>query len=200
VPRTLVLASSSPARLRVLRDAGFDPEVVVSGVDESVTAPTTADLVLALATRKGEAVLDRCPGAVVVACDSLLDLDGQAAGKPGTAEAVAEQWRRMAGRSGVLCTGHLVVDTATGRRASGVAETVVRFGRPTRAEIEAYAATGEPQELAGACSLEGYGAPFLDGIDGDPSNVLGLSLPLFRRLLADIGVAITDLWRPSGAP
>lgn len=196
--RRLVLASASPARLRVLRDAGFDPEVVLSGVDESVEAAATAETVLALATRKGEAVVAGCHDAVVVACDSLLDLDGQALGKPGSAQAVLDQWARMAGGEGVLCTGHFVADTASGRRAVGVAETVVRFGRPSHEELAAYAATGEPQELAGACSLEGYGAPFVDGIDGDPSNVLGLSLPLFRRLLAEVGVALTDLWRPRG--
>jgi septum formation protein len=191
----LVLASASPARRKVLADAGIDVEVVVSGVDEDVTAASTRAAVLVLAERKGRAVAARCPGALVLACDSILDLDGEAAGKPGTAEAAVAQWRRMAGREGTLWTGHFLADTRDGREVLAAAGTVVRFGRPSEAELAAYVATGEPLELAGACSLEGYGAPFLDGIDGDPSNVIGLSLPLLRRMLGQLGIAITDLWR-----
>lgn len=194
--RRLVLASASPARLRVLRDAGIDPQVVVSGVDEDDVAGLDARrAVRVLAERKGQAVAARCAGALVLACDSLLDLDGETLGKPGTAEVALAQWRRMAGRRAVLWTGHFLADTAAGRTVLEEAETVVRFGRPTEAELAAYVATGEPLALAGGCSLEGYGAPFVDGIDGDPSNVLGLSLPLLRRMLATIGIAITDLWR-----
>lgn len=190
-----MLASASPARRKLLADAGIDAEVVVSGVDEEVTAASTRDAVLTLAERKGRAVAARCPGALVLACDSILDLDGEAAGKPGTAEAATAQWRRMAGGLGTLWTGHYLADTRDGREVVDAAATVVRFGRPSEDELAAYVATGEPLELAGACSLEGYGAPFVDGIDGDPSNVIGLSLPLLRRMLAQLGIAITDLWR-----
>lgn len=132
---------------------------------------------------------------LVLGCDSMLDLDGSALGKPPTASEAAALWHRLAGREGVLYTGHRLIDGQSGRQASGVAATVIRFGQPTAAEIAAYVATGEPLQLAGAFSIDGRGAPFVDGIDGDPGNVIGLSLPLLRRMLAELGVAITDLWR-----
>ncbi len=190
----LVLASESRARLRVLCDAGFTPEVIVSGVDEDIEIQDTVSAVAALAQRKGMAVADRCPDSLVIACDSMLDLHGQALGKPGSTAAAIDYWRRLAGQQAVLCTGHWVKDTRNGRLVSDVAQTTVRFGTPTGAEVEAYAATGEPLLLAGAFSIDGYGAPFIDGIDGDPSNVLGLSLPLLRTMLAQLDISITDLW------
>ena len=178
----------------MLRDAGFAPEVMESGVDENIDTPDTATAVVALAQRKGMAVADRCPDALVIACDSMLDLHGQALGKPASAAEAVGYWRRLSGHEGVLCTGHWVKDTRSGRSTSDLARTMVRFGTPSDAEIERYVATGEPLTLAGAFSIEGYGAPFIDGIEGDPSNVLGLSLPLLRRMLARLDVAITDLW------
>ncbi len=131
----------------------------------------------------------------MLGCDSLLDLDGEALGKPGTAQRAAALWGRLSGRQGILFTGHCLIGPGTRRRAQGVGRTVVRFGRPSAAEIAAYVASGEPLALAGGFSLDGLGAPFVEGIDGDPGNVLGLSLPLLRRLLADLGVAITGLWQ-----
>jgi septum formation protein len=104
-------------------------------------------------------------------------------------------WKRLAGSVGTLYTGHSLIDCRVSRRVSGVAATTIRFGNPTDAEIEAYAATGEPLSLAGGFSIDGRAAAFVDGIDGDPGNVIGLSLPLLRRLLARLGVSITDLWR-----
>ncbi|MGN9792266.1 Maf family protein [Streptomyces sp. NPDC054847] len=193
----LVLASASPARLNLLRQAGLAPDVIVSGVDEdALTAPTPAELALVLAEAKAAAVAARpeAAGALLIGCDSVLELDGEALGKPADAEEATARWKAMRGRAGVLQTGHCVIDTVTGRRASATASTTVRFGEPTDAEIAAYVASGEPLYVAGAFTLDGRSAPFIDGIDGDPGNVIGLSLPLLRRLLAELGVSITDLW------
>ncbi|MFF8956501.1 Maf family protein [Streptomyces sp. NPDC014894] len=193
----LVLASASPARLRLLRDAGFAPEVIVSGVDEdALSAPTPAELALVLAEAKAAVVAARpeAAGALVIGCDSVLELDGEALGKPADAEEATARWKAMRGRSGVLQTGHCVTDTATGRIASATASTTVRFGEPTDAEIAAYVASGEPLHVAGAFTLDGRSAPFIDGIDGDPGNVIGLSLPLLRALLAELDRSVTELW------
>jgi len=132
--------------------------------------------------------------ALIVGCDSMLVLDGEVLGKPAHAAEATARWRAMRGRSGELLTGHHVLDQRSGRTAAGVARTTVRFGRPSDAEIDTYVATGEPLHVAGAFTLDGRSAPFIDGIDGDHGNVIGLSLPLLRSLLAELGVAITDLW------
>jgi len=195
----IVLASASPARLAVLRGAGLEPEVVVSSVDETTfSAGTPAELAGQLARAKAAAVAadlpDRLAGALVIGCDSLLDLDGRALGKPASAQAAVARWREMAGRSGTLVTGHCVIDAATGRQAAAVAATTVRFGTPSEQQIAAYVASGEPLVVAGAFTLDGRGGWFVDGIDGDHGNVLGISLPLLRRLLADLGFDVTELW------
>ncbi|MFC9270445.1 nucleoside triphosphate pyrophosphatase [Streptomyces zhihengii] len=195
--RRLVLASASPARLNLLKQAGLDPHVIVSGVDEdALSAPTPAELALVLAEAKAAAVAAReeAAGSLLIGCDSVLELDGRALGKPADAEEATARWKAMRGRAGVLRTGHCVIDTVTGRRASATASTTVRFGEPSDAEVAAYVASGEPLHVAGAFTLDGLSAPFVDGIDGDPGNVIGLSLPLLRRLLAELGIEITDLW------
>ena len=197
VTRPLVLASASPARLGLPRAAGFDPAVVVSGFDEdSVQRDDPLALVEALAVEKARTVArDVAGGALVVGCDSMLVLDGQVLVKPHTPEEATRRWHAMRGRTGTLATGHCVVDTAADRSVSAVATTLVRFGTPSDAEVEAYVATGEPLAVAGAFTLDGYCGPFVDGIDGDHGNVVGLSLPLLRRLLADLDVEVTSLWR-----
>ena len=133
----------------------------------------------------------------------MLELDGELVGKPGTPEAARGRWDRMAGRRGELVTGHAVIALRQGAAAgetAGHATTAVTFAVPTSAELEAYLATGEPLDVAGAFTLDGHGGWFVEGIEGDPSNVIGLSLPLTRRLLGEVGVSVTDLWttpRPS---
>ena len=192
----LVLASASPARLGLLRQAGLDPQVIVSGVDEdALSAPTPAELALVLAEAKATTVAAGLTApALVVGCDSVLELDGQAFGKPADAAEALARWQSMRGRRGVLQTGHCVIDTATSSRASATASTTVRFGNPTDAEIAAYIATGEPLHVAGAFTLDGRSAPFVNSVDGSHGNVIGLSLPLLRELLGKLGVSITDLW------
>ncbi|OLR90470.1 Maf family protein [Actinokineospora bangkokensis] len=203
-----VLASQSPARLAVLRAAGVEPTVRVSGVDEdavaaALTDPAPEQLVTALAEAKAQAVLTdvatEFPEALVVACDSMLHIDGEMVGKPQSAEVARQRWRRMAGRTGHLLTGHVVVRTSDGEvvaTASGTETTTVHFADPTPAEVDAYVATGEPLHVAGSFTLDGLGGWFVRGIEGDPSSVVGISLPLTRRLLGRVGVSVTDLWQP----
>lgn len=194
--RRLILASASPARLGVLRAAGFDPEVIVSGVDEDGVSGPTDKIALLLAERKAAAVVEGLTGppALVVGCDSVLDVDGVTRGKPASVDQARAWWASVAGRTAILHSGHCVIDTASGQRASAVASTTVRYGVPTDAEMDAYLATDEPLVVAGGFTIDGYAAPFIDSIDGDHGTVLGLSLPLLRRLLAELGIQITDLW------
>ena len=193
----VVLASTSVTRLGVLRAAGVEPEVVASGVDESAfSAGTPAELAGMLAEANASAVASGRTDGLVIGCDSLLDLDGRALGKPRSAQEAVGRWREMSGRTGTLVTGHCVIDAATGRRAAAMAATLVRFGRPSEEEIAAYVASGEPLTVAGAFTLDGRGGWFVEGIDGDHGTVLGLSLPLLRRLLAELGVSVTALWVP----
>jgi septum formation protein len=192
---SIVLASASPARLGVLRAAGLEPQVLVSGVDESAfTAGTPAELAGMLAQAKAGAVAAGLSAGLVIGCDSLLDLDGQALGKPASAVQATDYWRAMSGRTGTLVTGHCVINAATGQRAAAVAATKVRFGTPSEQEIAAYVATGEPLAVAGAFTLDGRGGWFVEGIEGDHGTVLGISLPLLRRLLADLGFSVPELW------
>ena len=206
----LVLASQSPARLGVLRGAGIEPVQYVSGVDEdalaeSMPGATPEQLVAALAEAKArtvaEAVAATHPDSVVVGCDSMLAHDGMLVGKPGTPERARERWVRMGGGAGVLLTGHAVLRVqggALGGIASGTSQTKIRFGAPSPAEIDAYIATGEPMEVAGGFTLDGFGGWFIDGVDGDPSSVIGISLPLTRQLLIEVGVSVVDLWERAG--
>jgi septum formation protein len=192
----LVLASGSAGRLGVLRGAGIDPEVVVSGVDETVGERLdTATLVGVLAERKASAVAALRPDALVLGCDTMLDLDGHAFGKPASPERARQMWARLSGREGSLYTGHCLIEPSGGRRVRGVGRTVVRFGSPSDAEVAAYVASGEPMTVAGGFTIDGFAAPFVESIDGNAGNVIGLCMPLLRQMLADLGLAITDLWR-----
>jgi septum formation protein len=191
----VVLASASPARLAVLRAAGIQPEVIVSGVDEDVySAPTTGELTQVLASAKASAVASSLNDGLVIGCDSMLDLDGRAYGKPSSAQEAATRWHVMSGKTGTLFTGHCVIDVASGKCEAAVGATTIRFGTPTDAEISAYVATGEPFNMAGAFTIEGLGGWFVDSIDGDHNNVIGISIPLLRRLFLDLGVTIPELW------
>jgi len=212
-----VLASASPARLRTLRSAGIEPDVVVSGVDESIVDATTPqELCVTLARLKAEAVVARLrdDGArlradaarrgeqiLVLGCDSVLEFEGQVLGKPVDADDATRRWRRMRGASGVLHTGHCVVDADTGKRAEATASTIVHFGNVSDSEIAAYVRTGEPLRVAGAFTIDGLGGWFVEAIEGDAGTVIGLSLPLLRRLLLELGTSPTELWPdplPSG--
>jgi septum formation protein len=208
---TLVLASASPARLRTLRSAGIEPLVQVSDVDEDAAVAAAhetyggleADQVaLLLARAKAEDVAAGLDDGLVLGCDSVLELDGEVHGKPRDAAEAIERWRRMSGRSGVLHTGHWVVDLrdpddgGSGATIGAVASTTVHFADVSDAEIEAYVATGEPLAVAGGFTTDGLGGAFVRGIEGDHHTVVGVSLPALRDLLGECGVLWTDLWSP----
>ena len=205
VPTRVVLASASPARLEVLRRAGIAAEVVVSGVDEEAVRVTDpAALALTLARMKASAVANRLAAdgggrRVLIGCDSLLEIDGRAQGKPVDAAQAVQRWRAMRGRTGVLHTGHRVIVTEDGddRAAEAVASTVVHFAQLSDTEVDAYVATGEPLWVAGAFTVDGLGGPFVTKIEGDYHNVVGLSLPLLRTLLSELGVDWPALWPPA---
>ena len=199
IDRRLVLASASPARLSLLRQAGLAPEVVVSNVDESaVRAPRVAEQVALLAAAKAAEVAKKESDAFVIGADSLLEFSGKPLGKPADAAEARDRWRRMSGRSGILHTGQALFDVRDGAVVSRditVASTVVYFASPTPQELEAYVATGEPLAVAGAFTLDGLGAPFVRRVEGDPAAVVGLSLTVLRTQLGKRGLAISDLWR-----
>jgi septum formation protein len=195
-----ILASRSPARLATLRAAGIEPEVIVSDVDEEaieagLPTATPAELAQVLATAKAEDVATKVQGdAIIVGCDSVFELDGIAYGKPGNEATARERWQRMFGRAGTLHTGHQVIDTASGRRAAATTSTIVHMGTMSEQEMADYLASGEPLEVAGGFTLDGLGGAFVERIEGDPSNVVGISLPTLRHLLSQIGTIWTHLW------
>ena len=204
----VVLGSASPGRRKVLRQAGVDPLVVVSGIDEDAVVAALgadalpADVTSALATAKARQVstmLDAAVAAdcVVIGCDSMLYVDGELRGKPQSAEAARRQWRSMAGRAGELHTGHCLIrlrDNEVAYHGVETAVTTVRFGVPDDDDLRAYISSGEPLEVAGGFTLDGLGGWFIEGVDGDPSSVIGISLPLTRRLLCEAGLSIGQLW------
>jgi septum formation protein len=190
-----VLASASPARLATLQAAGLDPDAVVSGVDESaVEAADTATLVARLAFAKASAVARTRPDVLVLGCDSLLELDGSMVGKPASAEDAVAQWKAMRGRTAVLYTGHALV--YADRSLTEAVGTRVRFADPDDSEIAAYIGTGEPLAVAGSFTIDGLGGWFVNSVDGDHHNVVGVSLPVLRRMLRGLGLSLADLGWP----
>ena len=200
-----MLASASPARRQTLRAAGIEPVIVVSEVDEDLAVAEAADrygplepadIALLLARAKAEGVASRIHlDAIVLGCDSVLEFDGEMHGKPVDAREATTRWRRMRGRSGVLHTGHWLVDERGpgGAAVGATASTTVHFARLSDAEIDAYVATGEPLTVAGAFTIDGLGGAFVTAVEGDHHNVVGLSLPLLRELLADAGIEWFDV-------
>jgi septum formation protein len=203
----MVLASGSPARLATLRAAGLDPAVLTSGIDEDAVAATLADAtparvaaVLSAAKCAAVAGVLRAPApTLVVGCDSLLELEGEGYGKPADADAAVALWRRMRGRTGVLHTGHCVRLLPAGDERQAVASTTVHFADVSDAEVEAYVLSREPLAVAGAFTLDGLGGAYVRGVEGDPHNVVGISLPLLRDLVADLGTPWHTLWAHRGS-
>jgi septum formation protein len=191
----LILASASPARLRTLQAAGLRPEVIVSGVDEDgVEAESTAEVALKLAQLKAVAVASTQPRALVIGCDSVLEFEGEVLGKPVDAAEATERWQRMRGSSGVLHTGHCVIDTHREVWLGRSAATQVRFAALSDEEIDAYVATGEPLGVAGAFTIDGLGSAYVSGISGDPHNVVGISVPLLRLMFDELGFVWHEFW------
>ncbi len=207
----LILASSSPARQKLLTDSGVDFQVLVSDVDEDavlaqaqekafaaglgeITPAQTAQL-LAQAKAQDVAARVEAADALVLGCDSVFEFDGGAYGKPHTVERARQRITAMSGQSGQLHTGHWLIDTATGKEASELRTAIVHFDRLSDEEIEAYLATEEPLWVAGSFTIDGFGAPFIKGIEGEFHTVVGLSLNALRSMMHQLGQSITNFWR-----
>jgi len=198
----LILASASPSRTKLLSDAGIRHDILVSDVDEdAVTAAAgplaPAQTALLLARAKADAVAATVTDALVLGCDSVFELDGLPYGKPWEPDVARARWRQMRGSSGVLHTGHWLVDARDGGPSASrgeVTSAVVHFEDVSDAEIDAYVSTGEPLQVAGAFTIDGLAGAFITGVDGDPHTVVGLSISTLRRLLASSSVSVTEFW------
>lgn len=199
---TFVLASASPARRRMLASAGIPALVQPSDFDESTIPLTDPEaLVQALALGKAETVARQFQGHyLVLGCDSVLAIQGEIHGKPADVPEAIARWRQMRGNQGALWTGHALIDTRTGQNLVCARLTTVFFANASDAEIETYVATGEPLQCAGCFALEGRGGLFVEGLEGCHTNVIGLSLPLLRQMLGQMGYSIKDFWQVAGPP
>jgi septum formation protein len=188
---TIVLASASPSRQRLLKSVGISPTIVVSGVDEEDSAYSQLsprELVIALAIVKAHTVKEKIKyPAIIIGCDSTFEFEGKSLGKPGTPENAIARAKSLRGKSGVLHTGHCFIDTDKGIEISDVVSTRVHFAQMSDKEIAGYVATGEPLNVAGGFTLDGLSAPFIASVEGETSNVIGLSLPLFRNAINSLG-------------
>jgi len=187
----IVLASQSTSRRRLLEGAGINPTIIVSNVDEETdffNAMSPADMVIALAVTKAHTVREQIDyPALIIGCDSTFDVDGISFGKPGTPDIARERAKKISGRSGLLHTGHCIIDTAQGREIADRVTTKVTFSELTDHEIEDYIASGEPLQVAGGFTLDGFGSPFIPVIEGDYTNVVGLSMPFLRSAMSQLG-------------
>jgi len=192
--KQIILASASPSRRRLLESVGIQPRIEISGVDEEtpeLLALAPADLVIALAILKAHTVFNNHPGitnALIIGCDSTFEFEGASLGKPGSPAAAIERCQLLSGKSGYLHTGHSVIDTDQEIEVSDISTSKVTFAKMTEAEIADYVATGEPLEVAGGFTLDGHSAPFITHIEGDPSGIIGLSLPTLRKITMNLGL------------
>ena len=201
--KTIVLASASPSRKRLLESVGISPLISISGVDEEtpeLLALPPADLVIALAILKAHSVHqalqssgENLANSLIIGCDSTFEFEGESLGKPLTAEAAIERCHRLSGKTGYLHTGHCVIDPAQGLEVSDISTTKVTFAKMTEAEIADYVASGEPLHVAGGFTLDGLSAPFITHIEGDPSGIIGLSLPTLRKIAINLGLQWSDV-------
>ena len=192
--KKIVLASASPSRKRLLESVGITPQIKVSGVDEETPELLTlkpADLVIALAILKAHTVYNNAPdlkGTLIIGCDSTFEFEGENMGKPLTRASAIERCQALSGRSGYLHTGHCVIDTDQGIEVSDISTSKVTFAKMTESEISNYVDSGEPLEVAGGFTLDGRSAPFITHIEGDPSGIIGLSLPTLRKITMNLGL------------
>jgi septum formation protein len=193
----LILASSSSSRLRLLESAGITPIVLVSGVDEEVdelVSLSTSELVIALAILKAHTVKEKAPkDSLILGCDSTFEFNGESLGKPGTRENAITRCKKLSGKSGYLHTGHCLIDLKQGIELSERSTAKVQFAQMSDAEIINYVDSGEPLNVAGGFTLDGLSAPFITNIEGDPSGIIGLSLPLLRKMIISLGYSWPDL-------
>ena len=190
MPR-IVLASQSTSRRRLLTDAGLKPTIIVSNVDEETdffNAMTPEDMVIALAISKAHTVREMIDyPAIIIGCDSTFDVDGVSFGKPGTPEVAIERAKKISGRTGLLHTGHCIIDTERGIEIADRVTTKVTFTDMTDEEIADYVASEEPLHVAGGFTLDGFGSPFIPVIEGDYTNVVGISMPFLRNAMKQLG-------------